>query len=270
MIERKDFDEKFVLFEKLKEKNMIKKNQLNNFKNTKYEKSIEFISEISNNSNEVQNKIEQSKVMIIGAGGMGNSILRQLIFLGVKNFTLIDFDNVEVTNLNRQEFYKESDIGQNKLFSLQDNLNWKYSNLKIDVLNIKIENIDSLNKINKDLDLVISAIDTPFNYKKTLLNFAIKKDIPIIFGGVGIGDGIYGPFIKTNIYKTKYMTLLEGVKSQNLIPKGSIIFTNEIISTLIVRDVFYYLSDLNPNSLNRIIKVPLLKLIKEEIVMSLE
>ncbi len=106
LIERKDFDEKFVLFEKLKEKNMIKKNQLNNFKNTKYEKSIEFISEISNNSNEVQNKIEQSKVMIIGAGGMGNSILRQLIFLGVKNFTLIDFDNVEVTNLNRQEFYR--------------------------------------------------------------------------------------------------------------------------------------------------------------------
>ena len=62
-----------------------------------------------------QKKILNSKVLIIGLGGLGCPLLTYLAASGVGNIGIVDHDKVEITNLNRQTLFSESDLGKYKV-----------------------------------------------------------------------------------------------------------------------------------------------------------
>ena len=61
-----------------------------------------------------QDKIAQSKVLCIGAGGLGSPAIPYLTMLGIQNIHVVEFDKIESTNLNRQFIFKEKDIYKKK------------------------------------------------------------------------------------------------------------------------------------------------------------
>lgn len=62
-----------------------------------------------------QNKLKDSKILVAGAGALGNEVLKNLAMLGVGNITIIDFDTVSITNLTRSVLFRESDVGLSKV-----------------------------------------------------------------------------------------------------------------------------------------------------------
>ena len=70
-----------------------------------------------------QRKLLNSKVLIVGAGGLGSPISIYLTLAGVGQIGIVDFDDVDVTNLQRQILHYDSDIGRSKVTSAKETLN---------------------------------------------------------------------------------------------------------------------------------------------------
>ncbi len=83
----------------------------------KYNNNINYFSAFSNLNKSkfsFQEKLCETKVLVIGMGGLGSNVLYQLSGLGVGNIVTVDFDDIEHKNLNRQILYSENNIGKKK------------------------------------------------------------------------------------------------------------------------------------------------------------
>ena len=67
-------------------------------------------------------KIRKASVCVVGAGGIGNPVLTQLVAMGIGKIKLVDRDVVEISNLHRQHLYAEADIGQVKVEAARERL----------------------------------------------------------------------------------------------------------------------------------------------------
>ncbi len=143
-----------------------------------------------------QEKLVQKHVIVFGLGGVGGFALESLARAGVGNFTIVDFDSVSESNINRQIIALHSTIGKKKTELFKRRL--------IDINpEINIETIDdfysgSIQDIvfKKKTDFVIDAIDT-MRSKISLLEFCVKNDIPVITS-MGAGNR----FDPTKLYIT--------------------------------------------------------------------
>ena len=70
-----------------------------------------------------QKKIIKSKVLVVGAGGLGCPVIDYLSRAGVGNIGIIDHDNVDISNIHRQSMYDTKDIGKSKVIVLKKKLN---------------------------------------------------------------------------------------------------------------------------------------------------
>lgn len=91
-------------------------------------------------------KIIKSRVLIGGAGGVGCEIIKSLSKTGFRNFTLVDLDTIELTNLNRQFYFRRHHVGKAKSFSAKEGVMLVEPDiLKVDAImgNIKDKNFNS-------------------------------------------------------------------------------------------------------------------------------
>ena len=79
------------------------------------------------------NSLKKINVLVIGAGGVGQHVLTYLVTNGVEHVTFIDFDDVELSNLNRQILLSEKDIGAPKVDCVEIALKDRNSTAKITI-----------------------------------------------------------------------------------------------------------------------------------------
>ncbi|MHA1199499.1 MAG: HesA/MoeB/ThiF family protein [Candidatus Heimdallarchaeaceae archaeon] len=137
---------------------------------------------ISNFGIQGQEKLKSSKVCIIGLGGLGSSIAYYLATAGIGSLGLIDQDQVELSNLNRQILHYEEDKGKAKTLSAFEKITKLNPDVKIVEHSVTLDS-SNIEKLLSDYDFVIEASDN-FETKFLVNDICCKLGIPFVIGGV--------------------------------------------------------------------------------------
>ncbi|MBN1847211.1 MAG: HesA/MoeB/ThiF family protein [Deltaproteobacteria bacterium] len=131
---------------------------------------------------EGQEKLKQAKVLIAGAGGLGSPISIYLAAAGIGHIRLVDHDQIELTNLNRQVLHWNRDIGEFKVKSALNKLNQLNPDVAIEIIKKTIEE-GNIRDIVNDCDAIVDAMDN-LETRYLLNKIAIEKNIPFFHGAV--------------------------------------------------------------------------------------
>ena len=134
-----------------------------------------------------QRKILSSKVLVIGAGGLGSSVVEFLSRVGVGTLGIVDDDKVSRSNLHRQSLYNTSDIGKFKVKIAKDKIKKINPNTKVTIYKIRLNNNNFLKIIN-DYDYIVDGSDN-FKTKFLLNDFCLKFKKTLVTGAISKFDG---------------------------------------------------------------------------------
>ena len=134
-----------------------------------------------------QKKIINSKVLIVGAGGLGCPIADLLARSGIGLIGVVDFDKVSLSNIHRQTLYTTKDIGKFKVNVIKKKLNLINKEVKVKIYNKKADGKNLKNIINK-YDVVVDGSDN-FKTKFLLNKFSLKFKKKLIVGAISKFDG---------------------------------------------------------------------------------
>ena len=134
-----------------------------------------------------QKKILLSKVLIIGAGGLGSSVIEFLSRAGVGKLGIVDNDKINLSNLHRQSLYNTSDIGKFKVKIAKDKIKKINQNTEVKTYKIRLNNKNFKNII-KDYDYIVDGSDN-FKTKFLLNNFCLKFKKILVTGAISKFDG---------------------------------------------------------------------------------
>ena len=136
---------------------------------------------------EGQHKLLQSKVLVVGAGGLGCPVLQYLAAAGVGTIGIVDEDIVSITNLHRQILFTVDDIGLPKASTAKERLAKLNPEITIIDYNERLSTSNAL-AIIKDYDIVIDATDN-FSSRYLINDACVLLNKPIVYGAVSQFEG---------------------------------------------------------------------------------
>ena len=134
-----------------------------------------------------QKKILNSKVLIIGMGGLGCSVSEFLIRSGIGFLGIVDHDLVSLSNIHRQTLYDEKDLGKLKVKAAKKKLSAVNSKTKIEIYNFKFDK-NKFTKIIKNYDYIVDGTDN-FETKFLINNISLKYKKFLVTGAISKFDG---------------------------------------------------------------------------------
>ena len=134
-----------------------------------------------------QKKIIKSKVLVVGAGGLGCPVIDYLSRAGVGNIGIIDDDKVNISNIHRQSLYDSKDIGKSKVIVIKKKIKLINPLVKIKIFKQRIEK-KNIGKIFKNYDFIVDGSDN-FKTKFLLNKYSLKYKKILIVGAISKMDG---------------------------------------------------------------------------------
>lgn len=186
-------------------------------------------------SEEDMKKLNESRVCVVGCGGLGGYIIEMLARIGVGHITAIDGDVFDETNLNRQLLSNTKNIGLSKAEEAKKRMELVNPHVTIKAI---ITMLDESNAVDllKGHDVVVDALDN-IKSRKLIQKYSSKLNIPMIHGAIA---GFYGQV--TTIYpndNTLDILYSDDIKTNRGIEKelGNPSFTPPLIASIEVAEV---------------------------------
>ena len=134
-----------------------------------------------------QKKILSSKVLIIGAGGLGSPVAEFLSRAGIGTLGIVDDDKVSLSNLHRQSLYSSSDIGKFKVQIAKNKIKKINPNTKVDIYKFRLNN-KNFKEIINNYDYIVDGSDN-FTTKFLLNDSCLKFEKILVTGAISKFDG---------------------------------------------------------------------------------
>jgi adenylyltransferase/sulfurtransferase len=166
-----------------------------------------------------QELLKASKVLIIGAGGLGSPVALYLAAAGVGTLGILDYDKVSTSNFNRQILYEENDEGKRKIDAAAEKIKRQNSHVHIEVYPEKItrENYRRALEIVAGYDIVVDACDNMAT-RYLVSDITEELSIPFVYGAMEGFCGYVSVFNDASSYR----------RFRNLWPEGGQEFPHEI------------------------------------------
>ena len=184
---------------------------------------------------EGQAKLLQAKVLLIGAGGLGATVLPYLVAAGVGEIGLIDDDVVAISNLQRQVIYKTSSVGETKVIEAQKMALALNPDIKINTYNEKLTSKNAISLFN-NYDIVVDATDN-LSTKYLINDASIVTKTPFVYGSVFKFEGQVSVFNYQNGPSYSCLFPNESVEAKNCNESGVLGTSVGIIGMLQANEV---------------------------------
>ncbi|HIH2763634.1 MAG TPA: HesA/MoeB/ThiF family protein [Candidatus Azoamicus sp.] len=156
----------------------------------KYLKHI-IISDIGLNE---QDNIEKKKILCIGTGGLGAPVLTYLPLMGINKIGIVEFDKIDITNLNRQFIFNIKNLGEEKIIHVKKYIKNINKNITTTIYKTKLSLFNAITII-KDYDIVIDCTDNSES-KMIISDTAVKLNIPVVHASIYGFEGYVSIFKK--------------------------------------------------------------------------
>ncbi|MFZ4796620.1 MAG: HesA/MoeB/ThiF family protein [Bacteroidia bacterium] len=157
-----------------------------------------------------QKKINDAKVLIIGAGGLGTPLATYLTSMGIGRIGIMDGDKIAATNLHRQFLYHANDVGEKKVIILKQRLSAINPNINIEAYDFMFKNNEACNFIINQYQIICDCSDNS-DTRILINNKSFENNKILIYGAVKNWEG--------------YVTILNGQKRISL----NQIFSEELL-----------------------------------------
>ncbi|WP_051229481.1 ThiF family adenylyltransferase [Paludibacterium yongneupense] len=224
------------------------------YQDSPLEKSYDFFCHYLADARHCPDFDPDTHLTILGLGGVGANVALNLLLSGFTRFTLVDFDRVGASNLNRQYGYLPADIGQPKTRCLAERMRQLNPRSHIRCIEHRVRSAAALHAILPRSDMVISGIDTPPARAACIVaTYALESGTPVLFGSTAHDSIKAGPLLVGRDAACRYLVRfapLRGVRSKPL--SGSLPSTNSLLCAIMSNEVINYFYHLRRNlCLNR-------------------
>ena len=145
---------------------------------TRYQRNFE----LGGITKEQQEQLLNSKVAVLGVGGLGSGVVMNLAALGVGQIKVIDSEVIDETNFNRQLIHKYKNIGRAKVISAKEWIQEFNSDVKVEIDKIKINEINYFSILD-DYDVIVDCFDN-YESKYVLNEIALRHKKILVHGSV--------------------------------------------------------------------------------------
>jgi len=127
-------------------------------------------------------KVNTSKILVVGAGGIGCELLKNLVLTGFKDITVIDLDTIDVTNLNRQFLFQKQHVGKPKSVIARESVLGFVPDAKVEAIHDTIFNPDYGVTFFKKFQMVLNALDNR-TARSHVNRMCLAANIPLVESG---------------------------------------------------------------------------------------
>merc|ERR1712141_653838 len=127
-------------------------------------------------------KVTDAKLLVVGAGGIGCELLKNLVLTGFKNITVIDLDTIDVTNLNRQFLFQKQHVGMSKSKVARESILQFVPDAKVESLHDTIFNTDYGVTFFKKFQMVLNALDNRAA-RSHVNRMCLASNVPLVESG---------------------------------------------------------------------------------------
>jgi molybdopterin/thiamine biosynthesis adenylyltransferase len=150
----------------------------------RYDRQLRYFSDVSNGSlqpSEYQRRLRAARILMLGVGGLGSWASYALLCCGVGELVLVDGDQVEESNFNRQILYRERDLGRPKAEAAAEALAEFDSSCRLRTVPRRLESAEAVRELAEGMDFVVNGADWPAHDIERWVNAAcFEAGVPFI------------------------------------------------------------------------------------------